>query len=78
MTDIFGHLGYSLILAGMFLVSKKNAWGWFFRLLGEIIWLIIGVYLEMSSMVLWGLVFVALDVRTFYTWLREDQEIQQS
>ena len=78
MIDILGHFGYALILAGMMLVSAKSPWGWALRLLGELVWLLIGVELGMSSMVLWGLVFAALDVRTFYTWLREDQETQQS
>ena len=74
MIDIFGHFGYALILAGMMLVSAKNPYGWALRLVGEFVWLLIGVHMEMSSMVLWGLVFAALDVRTFYTWIREDRQ----
>jgi hypothetical protein len=72
VTDIFGHIGYALILAGMFLVSAKNAWGWFYRLIGEVIWLVIGIQLGMSSMIIWGLVFIALDLKTFIVWLRHD------
>ena len=66
--DFFGHIGYILLACGMWSLSQNNKWGWVFRILGEFIWVIIGVFMEMTSIWMWGLVFMGIDVRGFYKW----------
>jgi nicotinamide riboside transporter PnuC len=73
MLDFLGHVGYVLILAGMVLISRRSAVGWFLRLLGEVTWLGIGVAMDMSSMVVWGAVFTALDGYSWVTWTRTER-----
>ena len=60
--DAFGHVGYTILAVGMLLIANGNALGWLFRLVGEFIWLVIGVCLNMSSMWIWGGVFLVIDL----------------
>ena len=66
--DALGHLGYIFIALGIFLLTKKNIWGWVFRFTGEFTWLVIGILIDMSSIWLWGFLFLALDAYGFYCW----------
>lgn len=60
--DAFGHVGYTMLAIGMLLIARGKALGWAFRLIGEFIWLVIGIYLGMSSMWIWGGVFLVIDL----------------
>lgn len=66
--DVLGHIGYVFITIGILLLTRKNIWGWLFRWMGEFIWLIIGILLDMSSIWSWGLIFLGLDIYGFYSW----------
>lgn len=69
--DLFGHLFYACLATGMFLLARKNRWGWVFRFLGELGWLWIGVELKMSSVWLWGTLFLCMEVYGFWSWTRK-------
>ena len=63
MTENFwGHIGYIAIAVGMFQIARGSISGWGVRLIGEVIWIGIGVSLGMSSVWIWGLVFVGIDI----------------
>lgn len=66
--DIAGHLGYALVMVGVFLLSRHQVLGWLFRCAGEVVWLVVGVYMGMSSIVVWGVVFVLMDLYGFWSW----------
>lgn len=71
MIDLLGHLGYASIMIGMVLLARRNAYGWVARLLGDAGWVALGFVLGMSSIVLWGLVFVLLDIVGWLKWRSE-------
>ena len=64
-----GHIGYILILLGMFLLANASYWGWLFRIVGELIWTYVGLKLHMSSIWLWGFIFILFDTYGFIKWL---------
>lgn len=69
MTDIAGHLGYLLSVLGTFFVSKKDRNGFLLRILGDTIWLAIGIWLNMSSIIVWSCIFLYVDYRAYKKWV---------
>ncbi len=69
--DMLGHVGYAFIALGMLLITKKSAWGFASRFTGEILWLIVGLKMEMSSLWTWGILFLIIDAYGFIKWRRE-------
>jgi hypothetical protein len=69
--DAFGHIAYSLIGAGMVMLARNNPVGWLVRLAGEFIWVVLGFFLGLSSVWLWGIVFMAIDTVGFYKWRKK-------
>lgn len=53
--DAAGHGGYALLLAGQLCIARGLRAGWFLRMAGELVWIVIGWALGSSSIVLWGL-----------------------
>ena len=68
MLDFFGHVGYGFIALGLWQLTRKRRIGWLFRLIGEVIWVMIGWQMGMSSIYLWGLGFMLLDIIGFSKW----------
>jgi len=66
--NVWGHIGYIFIIIGMLFLAQQNLYGWVFRLVGEVIWVVIGVHLRMSSVWSWGSIFVCLDLYGAYSW----------
>ena len=75
--DVLGHIGYFSIAVGMYLVTLKNLWGFAFRFVGEVIWLVIGLLLGMSSLLIWGVIFMGIDIYGFVKWRRENAEASE-
>lgn len=73
MIDLAGHVAYLFVAVGMFLLSKKSKWGWVCRFTGEIGWVIIGLIMGMTSIWMWGLLFMALDFNGFHAWRRMEK-----
>ena len=66
--DKLGHIGYVFIIVGIVLLAKQSVWGWLARFIGEGVWLYIGVEMKMTSVWLWGGIFMLLDIYGFYSW----------
>lgn len=67
-TDYFGHWGYAFLALGMFYLSHKEKVGWAFRFFGEAIWVILGYTMGMTSIWMWGLLFMVIDLIGFIRW----------
>lgn len=75
--DWFGHWGYAFILVGQYYVGCKEPMGWLFRFFGEALWIIIGAMLGMSSIWVWGFIFMALDVHNYGKWRDEERKKEE-
>lgn len=69
--DYFGHWGYAFLALGMLYLSMKDKAGWAFRFFGEGIWVILGFWMGMTSIWMWGLIFMAVDVYGYQKWQLE-------
>lgn len=72
--DFFGHWFYFFLFLGNMLISAKDYRGWAFRFAGEVGWIGIGAILGMTSIVLWGMAFMAWDIFSFLKWKKEHVE----
>ena len=66
--DLLGHLGYLLLFIGQFLIAQHAIMGWPLRIMGELIWLYLGVKLKLSSIWFWGIIFVLVESYGLYQW----------
>jgi len=66
--DVLGHIGYMFLAFGMYLLARKNMFGWVCRGVGELVWLFIGIEMQMSSIWFWGFMFLALEIYGFLSW----------
>jgi len=66
--DIFGHVGYVFIAVGLLLLGREYKSGWLFRLVGELIWVLIGIEMHMSSIYIWSSIFMGLDILGYMRW----------
>lgn len=72
--DLFGHVGYVFILYGLWLLTQGRKFGWGMRFVGEAIWVILGFALGMSSIWMWGLVFMSMDIVGYYRWSTKEND----
>lgn len=68
VVDVLGHIGYLFLALGMLLLARRNVLGWACRAVGELIWLFIGFEMQMSSMWVWGVIFIAIEIHGFISW----------
>jgi hypothetical protein len=68
VVDVLGHIGYLFLALGMLLLARRNVLGWACRAVGELIWLFIGFEMQMSSMWVWGVIFIAIEIHGFRSW----------
>jgi len=74
VADIFGHIGYLFIAVGLILLAQKSIFGWIFRIIGEMIWAVVGICIGMSALWFWGIIFLCLDVRGFIKWRKRGSD----
>ena len=73
IVDLIGHFAYLLSVLGTIYVSKKDKNGFLARVISDIIWCLIGLYLNLSSIFIWSIVFLIVDIRAYRKW-RDDIE----
>jgi len=74
MLDFLGHIAYIGIFVGQVGLARKKLWGWIFRCLGTFGWVLIGLAMGMTSIWIWGLVFMAIDIFGFIKWRKQQCE----
>jgi hypothetical protein len=68
LVDAVGHLGYCfLYLANVMIVRGKQV-GWILRFQGELIWVVLGIYMGLTSIWMWGILFMIVDAWGFFKW----------
>jgi hypothetical protein len=60
--NVLGHIGYLFVVAGMLLLASEISLGWAPRLVGEVLWIIVGLRMRMNSISAWGALFVLIDI----------------
>ena len=73
--DVLGHIGYLCLSIGMFLLAKQSIWGWPCRGVGESIWLFIGIEMQMSSMWVWGIIFLMMECYGYRSWKMAEKKL---
>ena len=73
ITDLLGHVAYLFIFSGMWLLGKKNIWGWPLKAVGDVIWLVLGIQLGMSSIWMWEIGFLSAAAYGVYCWRKSEQ-----
>ena len=71
--DFFGHWGYAFIALGMLYLSFNDRVGWLFRFFGEALWVVVGFWTGMTSIWMWGLLFLVLDWNGYRSWKKQDE-----
>lgn len=69
--DIAGHIAYIFMIVGQIFIANKSVKGFVLRVLGGIIWIILGGFLGLSSIILWSAVFCLVDIWGFYRWMQQ-------
>jgi len=57
-----------MIATSMVLVGQKKSAGWLLYVMASAGWVCVGIKLELSSMVLWSLVFGLVGVMSWRRW----------
>ena len=70
--DLAGHIFYIFLACGVYLLSKKDINGWLYRLVGETGWVALGLIMGMTSIWIWGLIFMVIDIRGFLEWRKKE------
>ena len=70
MIDFLGHAFYALIIVGQFFIARKLQVGWLFMAAGATGWLVLGVVMEMISIWVWNIFFVAFNLYGWRKWRR--------
>jgi len=68
VTDLLGHLGYVVLIVGLILIGRKHPTGWLVRIVGELIWVALGISMGMTSIWIWGLIFTAISYHHWRNW----------
>tara|TARA_R110000824_G_scaffold238429_2_gene427226 strand:- start:9462 stop:9719 length:258 start_codon:yes stop_codon:yes gene_type:complete len=68
--DALGHLGYFLLAIGTLRISNGDLSGWGFRFIGGAAWVGISFKIGLTSGVIWGLAFMAVDLFGFVRGVR--------
>lgn len=69
--DIFGHFAYVSMIIGQIFITRKQAKGFLLRIAGGVVWILLGGFLGLSSIIVWSAVFTAIDIWSFWKWTSE-------
>lgn len=70
MIDAFGYLFYAFLMLGTYLIGQRYPGGWQLRFIGDIGWALLGFWMGVSSIVVFGILFSILDVKGYVAWKR--------
>jgi len=67
-----GLLGYALLLGGQELVARRWRFGWLLRILGDLVWVVLGFLTGLWSISVASGLFCLIDVRA---WFRQAEGV---
>lgn len=76
MIDFLGHIGYIIVVLGVWQITRQKRIGWVIHGFGSLFWMGLGLLMGMSSIFLWSIVFLVLDVVGFYRWKAKQENSQ--
>ena len=59
--DAIGHIGYAFLALGQASIAADRKIGWLLRMVGESIWIGIGIYSGWTSIWFWGSLFLIIE-----------------
>lgn len=71
MTDIVLHLAFASLLLGQHLIKNKRASGWAVRGVADATCVVVGCVSGLSSLAVWGVVFLGMDIKGWKAWRQE-------
>ena len=71
LADFLGHIGYMSIVAGTLLIARRDIRGWWPRMAGDTLVAAMGVMLGVSSIWLWGSIFLIIDIVGYRKWKKQ-------
>jgi hypothetical protein len=74
IADLLGHVFYFSIALGVLSLAYKRRIGWILRFFGEIGWCFIGIWMGMTSIWFWCIVFCIIDVKGYLKWRKSGPE----
>lgn len=78
LPDVIGHIGYLFLFIGTRCLVSKKKYGWLFRVGGSLVWAALGVYLELTSIIIWSLIFAANDFMGWKRWNANKDKFKES
>ena len=74
LVDTLGHVFYLFLFIGMLGIAFNRRVGWWFRITGELGWGVLGAILGLSSIVIWSIIFAAVDILGLYRWTMKEYD----
>lgn len=68
VVDIAGWVAYVVLFCGTMTLQNKNHIGWVLRGIGNLMWCVLGWHLQLTSVIVWGVIFMAMDIRGYLKW----------
>lgn len=68
LVDLAGWAAYIVLFCGTLILQNKSKFGWVFRAAGNLMWCVLGWHLQLTSVMVWGVIFMAMDVRGYLKW----------
>ena len=66
--DVAGHLAMAMLLLGKVGIIYKHRWGFLAWMTGAGMWVVIGYFIGMSSIMLWNALYVVMYAFGYYKW----------
>jgi hypothetical protein len=66
--DIAGHIAYIFIVLGIYLIGRRKRIGLLSQAVGCVIWVGVGIALELSSAIIWNIVIGLVSVHAYLNW----------
>ncbi len=66
---MIGHVGYALVMLGTYLIGEQLAVGWGVSILGGLVWLGLGIKMEMTSIWVWESIFLVNALWAWSKWI---------
>jgi len=63
----------AITMVSVFLTGNKSNWTWLFAILGNVIWLVIGLQRGIAVIIISSCIYLTLSFRGAYLWIFKDK-----